>query len=63
MQAMARSAHANVVEYVKSIHTATADIKNHVVLLRVKPLHDLGRQFGDERSRILVGLESRVSGM
>jgi hypothetical protein len=36
--------------------TTTADVEDHIVLLRVQPLHDLGGQLGHKRGRVLVGL-------
>lgn len=55
-----KSVQADIIKYIELMHTTTADIENHVILLRIKPLHDLGSQLGDERSRILVGLASPV---
>ena len=36
--------------------TPTADIEDHVVLLRIQPLHNLCGELGHERGRVLVSL-------
>ncbi len=38
------------------VRTSTAEIEDHVVLLRIEPLHDRRGQLGHERGRVLIGL-------